>query len=361
MTRPDRPPHPSLLRRGIGAVLVAVIAVATALLLQHKHTRTPAPQADRVLASMPLTGAALTAGSNAPLFDVRRMAPGHRVERCIVIAAASGGSVVRFGASGVSGALAPWLRVEGTIGTGTSRDCSDFAADATSFYTGSIAALGSAGTEGVPTGWVPGHAESRTFRIAVEVADDARAAGSSALATLTWRSQAPGVTPTTGPGTSAPSLPGTSSAAPTTTPPTTTPPTTTPPTTTPPTTTPPTTTPPTTTPPTTTPPSITAPAAARPSDSAVPPAGGGLPSGTVPGDSMAAAPCPPTTAARVGDLLAGVARFSWLALLLLLLVLLFLLVQDRLDRGDPKLAHAPLYGEPHQAFPDNGSIPWRTQ
>jgi len=38
------------------------------------------------------------------------------------------------------------------------------------------------------------------------------------------------------------------------------------------------------------------------------------------------------------------------SLLLFLVLLLFLAVQDRIDRNDPKLALAPVYGEPDLPF-----------
>ncbi len=291
---------------------------------------------------MPLTAAGAEAGSNTPLFTVSEMAPGQRFERCIVIIADAAGSAVRLSVSGVSGALAPWLKVEGSTGTGASRGCRDFVAGGAAFYTGNLAALASEGTEGVATGWIPGGPQRRTFRLAVEVADDARAAGAQAIATLVWRLQGSYV-PSTAPVTTTPVGPGDGpgGSAPANTPRAT--------------------------------PSIlarsssaTAPAATSSrrdtTSSAALPKGTGVGGAARPeASALIALPCPPSTATRMADLMFGVARNSVLPLLLLLLVLLFLALQDRFDRKDPKLAEAPLYGEPDQAFPETGTTPWRTQ
>ena len=301
-------------------LFLAIALLAMYLLMAGKPTRTPAaPDEARVLTSVPLTGAGVEAGQNAPLFKLKDMAPGRRYERCIVIAADSAGSVVRFAVGGVSGTLTPWLRVEGTTGTGTSRTCDDFVSEGTAFYNGSLAALNSGGAEGVPTGWVPSGPERRTFRLAVQVADDNRAAGAHTVATLTWRLQEPQAVPSTAPVTRSPVGPGTPAVKPSATP------------------------------------SITTSATTAPMASSAP---SGPAASPTPSTSIAS--CVPSTTAQIGKLLAGVAPVSWLALLLLLLVVLFLAIQDRLDRRDPKLAHAPLRGDPDQAFPDNGSTPWRT-
>jgi hypothetical protein len=47
------------------------------------------------------------------------------------------------------------------------------------------------------------------------------------------------------------------------------------------------------------------------------------------------------------------------SVVLFLLLVAFLTVQDRIDRNDPKLALAPVYGEPDLAFappPDPGEV-----
>jgi hypothetical protein len=332
----------SRLGRGIAWTVLFPVALVAVLLMGGMSTSRLATDDARVLASMPLTTAGLEAGSNAPLFTLTAMAPGQRYERCIVIAANVVGSAVRFAVSVVSGDLAPWLKVEATTGTGTSRGCGDFVADGAAFYTGSLAALDSEGTDGVPTGWLPKSSERRTFRLALEVVGDARAAGAKAVATLEWRQKQSLTAPTTAPATSTPVAPRG----------------------------------PGPTHPATTPSAVPSPfprlsnaprpsvssqnsratspgaTAAQGSSAAAAPA-------AVAGTAGSALPCTPATAARVSDLVAGIARFSALPLLLLFLVLLFLAVQDRLDRKDPKLAQAPLYGECEQKFPENGSIPWR--
>jgi hypothetical protein len=56
----------------------------------------------------------------------------------------------------------------------------------------------------------------------------------------------------------------------------------------------------------------------------------------------------------------AVAERSTLPMSLLLVVMLFLLVQDRVDRNDPKLALAPVYPDPELSFgprPSDGHDP----
>jgi len=55
-----------------------------------------------------------------------------------------------------------------------------------------------------------------------------------------------------------------------------------------------------------------------------------------------------------GRLVKPVLERSAFPLLLLVLVALFLLVQDHIDRRDPKLALAPLRAEPDLPFPNGG-------
>ena len=329
-----------------------MLALAGVLQVTGPLQSEPANEA-RVLASMPLNSAGVDAGADVPLFTLTGMAPGERYERCIVIVADSAGSGVRFAGGGVSGVLAPWLTVEGTTGTGTARDCGDFVASGPAFYTGTLAALDSVGTDGVPTDWVPTGPDRRTFRLAVEVADDARAAGAQAVATLVWQLDGAQAPPTTDRGTSSPVTRAPITSGPVTSAPVTSVP---------------------------TPPGddsgVIGPpgkpdgpgrptrsgAAATPSVS--PPGSTAARQTPAPASARPGAPAMasnPSTSARVGQLLTGVARVSVVPLFMLLLLLLFLALQDRLDRNDPKLALAPLYGRQDQAFPDTGTTPWRTR
>jgi hypothetical protein len=48
---------------------------------------------------------------------------------------------------------------------------------------------------------------------------------------------------------------------------------------------------------------------------------------------------------------------SGFPLLLLLVIAIFLIVQDRIDRKDPKLALAPVYADPNLAFEHSRASP----
>ncbi|MEV4637397.1 hypothetical protein AB0J80_08605 [Actinoplanes sp. NPDC049548] len=332
MSRPAR----SSIRPRTVLLLLSVVVVGLGAWLHQRNPATVTAEPEAVvLASASLTGGGTTAGQAAPLFDLTGMTPGRQYVRCLVVDATSAGSAVDFTVSDVRGALAPWLRMEVTAGTGTSEACDDFAPDGTAFFASSLAHTGT-----VSTGWEPQSAEQRTFRIAVEVADDPRAADQQAVATLVWLLH-PTATPVTPPATNPPAP-----APPATEPPATNPPAAEPPATTPPATRRPASGPPTTTPPARSKPTRSPTAKPNPSWSPAPPSArqgwGG-----------------PTTLQRTVDLLQGVARNSGFPLLLLLAVFLFLLLQDRVDRKDPKIAHAPLYGDPDQPFPTAGTTAWR--
>jgi hypothetical protein len=301
---------------------IAAVAVSAAVVGLGLAWPAPEPSAPGsgpgglVLAAAPLSGSGTAAGEAAPLFDLEAMTPGRRYERCVVISAGTAAPAVTFGVDGVRGPLAPWLRLDVTTGTGSSASCDDFTADGRSFYTGTLAALAAGGTAGVDTGWAPRAAERRTFRIVVDVADDARAANVQAVADLVWSlSTAPPATPAASPSRTSPAVPPSPAARPSRTP-----------------------------------------SSAQRSHSAEP--------SPVPAPAPAAGPgttahgTPPVTR-RVLDLLKGVARNAGFPLLLLVLVGFFLLLQNRLDRRDPKLAQAPLYGDPDQPFPTDGTTPWR--
>jgi hypothetical protein len=202
------------------------------------------------------------------------------------------------------------------------------------FWSGSLDGLARAGGSGVATGWTPRSAGKRTFRIVADVADDPRAMGATVTADLVWTLR-PATTPTTRPtiepeGTPASHPPSTGKPAtgnPATGKPTTSRPTSSPET--------------------------------RPtgSASAVPPRTGK--EFDIPGAHGGGTPAGPSRTDQVIRFFQGVAFYSGFPLLLFLLVLLFLLIQDRLDRKDPKLAAAPLYADPDQSFPEHGTTPWR--
>lgn len=58
------------------------------------------------------------------------------------------------------------------------------------------------------------------------------------------------------------------------------------------------------------------------------------------------------------EIFTSISRVLQFPLLLLLLVIAFLIIQDRIDRSDPKLSLAPVYGDPNAGFePPGGVIP----
>lgn len=391
--------RPARSLRGAGAAVVSAVGVA--LLLSSGGALPPHDSDVVVLASVSLSSNPATAPAGA-LFNVAGLTPGHQVQQCVAITSDVSTHDVRLDAEGVTGALAPWLVLTVTAGTGAASDCADFVPLPGAIFRGNLPDLAAAGSEGqgAPTGWAPTAGDSRTFRLTVDVIDDARAVGGAAGTDLLWRVQ-PGptseptpissqpppvlggpstgttppvpavtVTPTAGavtpqptgvrptPDSSSTTQPATTSSSPQpshlTDP----------------------TTPATGTSPTTTGTgtgSAATPAAAasstRPSPTprgsgTRPHAAGNRPQSGAPAPrpatahSSTTAAAPPAGDRRIRDLLAGLARNASFPLLLILAVLFFLLLQDRLDRKDPKLALAPLHQEPEQPFPPTGATTW---
>ena len=146
----------------------------------------------------------------------RSMRPGRTVQRCLTVTrtgpAATG--TVYFRATGVSGDLAPYLQVTVEQGTGGAfGDCAGFAATQVVFD-GTLAMLDTADPAGpgpdlISTGWTPAGEEQRTFRLSVAVQDRSAAQGRLAAGTFQWvlvpdpvpgsTSNPPVVSPTTEP------------------------------------------------------------------------------------------------------------------------------------------------------------------
>src|SRR5205085_2295703 len=224
--------------------------------------------------------------------------------------------VVRLFVDDVSGRLAADLRLDVAVGDGGSfAGCAGFTGF--TFYRGPLAgmAAGSGTAPGVSSGWRPVGGQSRTFRVAVTVSSSSTAQRESAGATFRWLpepdtgrtprravSPAPGGTPSRSP-TSDPGLGGSPSAGP----------------------------------------------------------------GSVSGGGSVRADQEGRLATVVDRFLAVSAAAAQLVLELTvrtakhggfpvgstLAVLAFLLVQDRLDRRDPKLALAPLSADERLAFPED--------
>ncbi len=313
-----------------------------------------------------------------------QLAPGQPRTACISVGAASAvpGDDVRMAATAVSGSLAARLSITVEMGSGASMgNCSGFSG--TTVWTGTLAALAAAATgDGIPTGWQPSTVGNRSFRITAELPDDQATAGQVATGRFEWRLVPSAVTPPESPSPTSPSPRPTRPIPPRTTPdePTGQGPTG-----------------PSEPGPTGTPapePTATAPSAgpggqqtgdpvddpdpgALPEPDPTAPRGAdpGLDPGPGPGADPGAGPPGPGTAAGGGaapDVVLGVPvtslretaeRASAVAMTVvrspqyplsaLALAAIFLLVQDLIDRRDPKLAAARLTNrDDRQAFPD---------
>ena len=287
------------------------------------------------------------------LFAANDFYPGKTVTNCIQVTASRQPitSEVRLSAADLTGALIPALRVEVEAGTGGRfGDCTGFTG--TSVYTGPLDTLatGAEATPGVPLSWEPGdNAETRTFRITVGTTGDNAIQGATAQATLRWvrvmasspTPSAPATTPPTSKPTPAPTASRTPTVSPTTPAPTRT----------------------------------TAPTPSR--TTAKPSARATQPNATVsrsPHTSAAAAPTgsatrsvPPAAAVDANptagawdkaatiawNLLAEASKHPWFPLASALAMWLFLIIADRKDRRDPKLALAPMTRDAYYRFPDD--------
>ena len=325
-----------------GPGMLAMLVCGSVLLLGLSvvgNGRRAAPAAD-VLASVRLTAD----DGGAALFAAHDLAPGATVTRCLQVryAGPAGAGLVRLAVADLAGPLAPSLSVAVAVGTGGGfASCAGFTG--APVYTGDLAGLG-AGTDdtvGVPAGWAPDGDGTRTYRITVTVLPDA-AERQSATATFRWLFVEDPSPPPTHP----PSPPPQAASPP----------------------------PPAANPP---PPamSLPPPPAASPSPPAASPSsapatapatGGspkprgsrGAPAPARPGGS-AGHPAGPIAAltqtvqhalhdtAAVGT---RVARRGQIPAVFLVILLGFLAGQRYLDRGDPKLALAPMWPVPYLTF-----------
>ena len=347
--------------RGAFAMLVfgSLSLVLIALAAPDEPVPVPVPAAQ--LASVALTD---DDGDQA-LFTDTELAPGRPVTRCLEVryAGPAGPGDVHLVADDVTGTLADALQVQVDRGTGGSfASCAGFTGSRV--FDGTLTGLVDATEVGVSTGWVPGATDQRTYRITVEVPAGSEP-GRTSTATFRWL-VVPGSAPppTTAPPTTAPPTTAPPTTAPPTTDPTTAPPTGAPPTTGP--TTAPVPAPPPTAPPTSLPTAapIPAPPTAAPTTQPAagpPPTARRSPGGSAPRGAPAPVHRPQSAAGKLGavvqqvfgdaaEVATGAARHGGVPIVALVAVFLFILFQDQLDRRDPKLALAPMTGDPYLYF-----------
>jgi hypothetical protein len=176
--------------RVIGVLLTAgavtAAAVTTAVVLIGGALE---PTAVRLAPVAELASATLTddAGGTA-LFAVTDLLPGRAVSRCLTVAytgTESPAGSVRLVADDVTGPLAAHLHVEVRLGTGGGfGDCTGFTG--TTFFEGTLAELAAAGAGGVTTGWTPGEAQARTYRITVTMDGGNELKRAASTATFRW-------------------------------------------------------------------------------------------------------------------------------------------------------------------------------
>lgn len=122
------------------------------------------------------------------MFANRALAPGRSVSRCLKVgySGSAGQGAVRLAATDLTGALAGSLNVTAAVGTGGDfASCAGFAG--TTFYTGSLAGLaGSGAPPGTATGWSPTGTDSRTFQITVTLPDDNALQGVASHGNFEW-------------------------------------------------------------------------------------------------------------------------------------------------------------------------------
>ena len=298
--------------------------------------------------------------SDQALFTVDDMYPGSSATNCLQVTAdpQADGSEIRLSASGLNGSLISALQLRVDVGTGGRfGDCTGFVGE--TMYSGPMVDLAGGGpsTPGVTTGWslVRG-AETRTFRITVRVVGDNRLQGATGRADLQWIRVTASTSPVPTPTISSAPTRSSPSPRPSATP-----------------------RPSSSTAPTSAVPSVAAPAPiASTGSSAVDTRPHPTPVRSKPAsgeDAPARSPSSsvtPPAAARAGggddarsgwsgaakigwDLLAEAAGHPWFPLGSLLAMWLFLILVDRRDKHDPKLALAPMTRDPYYPFPDDAA------
>ena len=136
-------------------------------------------------------------GGQAMFTNAVLLGPGHPVSACISVGADPMNSedVVAFGATDVAGDLLPYLTVTVDRGTGGHfGDCTGFSG--ATLYTGLLLDLAAAGNGGgVDTGWHPSAAATQTFRITVLVDPSLTTQDLTAQGRFVWRITSDAVPP----------------------------------------------------------------------------------------------------------------------------------------------------------------------
>jgi hypothetical protein len=143
-----------------------------------------------------------------PLFPgTQPLVPGRTRSACMSVGAAGAapGDAVYVSATGVGGALADYLQLTVELGSGGSYgDCTAFTG--AQVWSGSLSDLAAASTgSGIPTGWDPSAQPVRSFRVSATLADVPAASGLAAAAKFVWRLSQTPVTPSPSPTTPSPS------------------------------------------------------------------------------------------------------------------------------------------------------------
>ncbi len=351
----QRPSVPRWLRGGLGmvAVVLGFVVVASQALVLVREAMAPAATSSDGLQLSDDDGA-------SALFDVGGLRPGARGAGCITVsyAGAQGSSVVSLHGLTSGTGLDRSIDLTIEVGSGASfNDCSGFSGSL--LYGGTLADF-SANHRDVGTGLASfstsGPAGAKSFRFSFGLRDDPVAQGRTAVATFTWQTRS---SPGPGPITPPPTVPSDGPAPA-----------------------------PSDGPPAVTPagapvglPSSRAPAQPAPAAAAPGPTTKGSTPSTTPGASTRrdlggaegatpapeSAPAGPEEEAQGGDapvrtvpltpngrgpapsalqtlsrLAVAAAKTTAFPLALLIMVVVFLVVQDRIDRRDPKLALAPV-------------------
>jgi hypothetical protein len=307
--------HGVLAMLAFGAVALLSIALAG-------QCRAPAQVRVAKITSVQLTD---DDGEHA-LFNSHDLAPGRSAVRCLRVdyAGPAGAGPVRLLASDVHGSLVPHLTVRVAVGTGGGfAGCDGFSGAV--LYAGTISGLagGTPAAPGVPTGWEPEPGSGRTFQLTVSV-DSGAGQGQSATGTFQWvfldDVPEPSAPPKAGGNSPDPPHP---AAAPATKP------------------------------------AHVVPPATPPATPRAAPRTGTKHSGKKRSGLAAVVSSAQQVAERakrlIGDsVVVGtrVVKHGGFPIGWLVVLGFFLIVQNRIDRRDPKLALAPVWREPDLAFPD---------
>lgn len=269
------------------------------------------------------------------MFPGLNLAPDHTYTQCLRIQAQAlePQDSVRLAAVDVAGTLAAHLQLTVELGDGARYgDCAGFTGAV--LFQGSLADLAASGTRGVATGWTPDADPARSFRVTVAL-DASTPQGVTAEGSFVWQltsNASPEVTPTTP----------TPTPTPTTTPTTATPAAPTTPTTT------------STTDPTDPTPSVTPESSPSPTTRPTVPGGGSSSGGgsrIEPDLTLGRALARVQEVSRqVAVTVGAVVSRPQYPLLALLFALAFLIVQDRIDRRDPKLAVSSVRQRDNEVF-----------